>query len=43
MSPNKARANEVVRTPTTNDIILLRSPVTGTRKARHGTNIYEQY
>ena len=43
MSPSKARANEVVRTPTTNDIVLFRSPVTGTRKARHGTKIYEEW
>jgi len=43
MNPNKARANEVVRTPATNDIVLFRSPVTGTRRARHGTKIYEQW
>jgi len=42
MSPSKARANEVVRTPIKNDIVLFRSPVTGMRKARHGTKIYEQ-
>jgi len=43
MSPCKSRANEVVRTPTTNDIVLFRSPATWTRKARHGTKIYEQW
>jgi len=26
MSPSKAQANEVERTPTTNDIVLFRSP-----------------
>jgi len=26
MSPSKGRANEVERTPTTNDIVLYRSP-----------------
>jgi len=31
MNPSKARANEVVRPPTTNDIVLFRSPVTWTR------------
>jgi len=43
MSPSKARANEVVRTPTTNDIVLFRSLATWTRKARHRTKIYEQW
>jgi len=43
MSLNKAQANKVERTPTTNDIILSRSPTTWTRKARHGTKIYEQW
>jgi len=43
MSPHKARANEVVRAPTTNDILLFRSPATWTRKARHRTKIYEQW
>jgi len=43
MCPSKARANEVVRTPTTNDIVLFRSSVTWTRKARHWTKIYEQW
>jgi len=43
MSPNKARANEVERTPTTNDIVLFWSPATWTRKARCGTKIYEQW
>jgi len=43
MSPNKARANEVVGTPTTNDIVLFRSPATWTRTTRHGTKIYEQW
>jgi len=42
MSPSKARANEVERTPTKNDIALFRSPVTWTRKARHGMKTYEQ-
>jgi len=31
MSPGKARANEVVRTPITNDIVLFRSPATRDR------------
>jgi len=39
MSPSKARANEVVRTPIANDIVLFRSPATWTWKARHGTKI----
>jgi len=43
MSPHKAQANEVERTPTTNDIALFRSPATWTLKARHGTKIYEQW
>jgi len=43
MSPGKARANEVVRTSTTNDIGLFRSPVTWTRKAKHGAKICEQW
>jgi len=43
MNPSKARANEVGRTPTTNDIVLFRSPARWTRKARHGTKIYEQW
>jgi len=43
MSPSKARANEVERTPTTSDIVLFRSPATSTREARHGTKIYEQW
>jgi len=42
MSPSKARANEVERTPT-NDIVLFRSPATWTRMARHETQIYEQW
>jgi len=42
MSLSEARANEVVRTPTSNDIVLFRSSVTGTWKARNGTKIYEQ-
>jgi len=41
MSPSKARANEVERTPA-NEIVLFRSHATWTRKARHGTKIYEQ-
>jgi len=41
MSPSKARANEV-RT-STNDLVLLRSPATWTRKTRHGKKIYEQW
>jgi len=32
-----------MRTGTTNDIVLFRSPATWTRKARHGTQIYEQW
>jgi len=28
MNPNKVRANEVERTPTTNDIVISRSPAT---------------
>jgi len=36
MIPSKARANEVERTPTTNDIVLFMSSATWTRKARHG-------
>jgi len=43
MSPSKARANEVVRTPTTNDIVVFRPPTTWTQKARHGTKICEQW
>jgi len=43
MSPNKARANKGGRTPTTNDVMLFRSPTTWTRKAGHGTKIYEQW
>jgi len=43
MSPSKAQANEVERTPTTNDIVLFRSPATWTRKGRQGTKIYEQW
>jgi len=43
MIPSKARANEVARTPTTNDIVLFRSPATWTRKARHRTKICEQW
>jgi len=42
MSPSKARANEVERKATTNDIGLFRSPATCTRKVRHVTKIYEQ-
>jgi len=42
MNPSKASANEVERTPTTIDIILFRALATWTRKARHGTKIYEQ-
>jgi len=41
MSPSKARANEVVGTPTTNDIVLFRSPATWP-EAKHGPKIYEQ-
>jgi len=41
VSPSKARANEVVRTPTANDIVLFRSPATWTEKARLGTKIYD--
>jgi len=43
MSPSKARANEVERTPTTNDIVLFRSPATWMREARHRTKTYEQW
>jgi len=43
MSPIKARANEAVRTFTTNDIGLFRSSVTWSRKVRHGAKIYEQW
>jgi len=43
ISPSKARANEVERTPSTNHIVLFRPPATWTRKARHGTQIYEQW
>jgi len=28
MSPSKTQANEVVRTPTTNDIVVFKSPAT---------------
>ena len=42
LGPSKARANEVERTPTLNDIVLFRSPATWTRKAMHGTKIYEE-
>jgi len=41
--PCKAWANEVVRTPTTNDILLFRSHATWMRKARHATKVYEQW
>jgi len=41
MSPSKARANEVEKTLATNDIVLFRSPATWTRKARHGTKVFE--
>jgi len=43
MSPSKAWANKVERTPTTNDIVLLWSPATWTPKDKHGTKIYEQW
>jgi len=43
MSPRKARAKEVERTHTTNNIVLFRSPATWLRKARHETKIYEQW
>jgi len=43
MSPRKERANKIERTPATNDVVLIRSPATWTRKARHGTKIYEQW
>jgi len=43
MGLSKARANEVERTPTTNDIVLFRSPATWTRKARRGTKIHDQW
>jgi len=43
MTPSQARANEVVRTLITNDIVIFRSPATSTRKARHGTKINEQW
>jgi len=43
MSPSKAQANEVERMPTTNGIVLFRLPAIWTRKARHGTKIYEQW
>jgi len=42
MSPSKARANEVVGMPTTNDFVLFRSPATWP-EARHETKIYEQW
>jgi len=41
MSLSEARANEVVRMPITNDIVLFRSPATW--KDRHRTKIYEQW
>jgi len=43
MNPSKARANEVERMPTTNDIALFRSPATWTWKARNDTKMYEQW
>jgi len=43
MSPSKAQANKVERTPTTNDIFLFKSPATWTGKSRHTTKIYEQW
>jgi len=43
MSPRKAQVNEVERAPTTNDIVLSKSPATWTRKAKRGTKIYEQW
>jgi len=43
MSPSKARAIEVERTPTTDGIVLFRSPATWTRTARHGMILYEQW
>jgi len=43
MSPGKAQANEVERTPITNDIVLFKSPATWTRKARYGKKIYEYF
>jgi len=43
MSPSKARAKTVEKTPTTNDIVSFRSPATWTREARCGTKIYEQW
>jgi len=33
MSVSKVRANEVERTPATNDIVLFRSPATQSQKA----------
>jgi len=42
MSRRNVRVNKLVRTLTSNDIVLFRSPATWTRKARHGRNIYEQ-
>jgi len=41
VSPSKSRANEVERTPITDDSFWFRSPATWTRKARHGTKICE--
>jgi len=43
MSPSETRANEVERTPVANDIAYFRSHAAWTRKARHGTKIYEQW
>jgi len=43
MSRSKARANDVERTPTMNDIVLFRSLQAWTRKARHWPKIYEQW
>ena len=41
MSLSKARANEVGRTPTTNDILLIQVTCNMNAKAKHKTKIYE--
>ena len=43
LSPSKERANEVERAPTTNNIVLFRSPAKWTRKVRHGSKTYEEW
>jgi len=43
MTPSKARANEVKRTSSTNNVVLFSSGHLQLQKARHGTNIYEQW